>query len=117
MGLKTYGGGGGCVCVEFDVCDTNKAHQVFAQFLHPTCSLLRARGKETLRHIARTQAGKDRVTHADKVPRHRQNAGKCKSQCFSCSGFIHHGGTETTEKQIFSYRHLCSLTSKQITAF
>lgn len=35
MVVKTSGGRG----MEIDVCDQNKSHQVFAQSLHPTCSL------------------------------------------------------------------------------
>lgn len=57
------------------------------QHLQPTCSPPRARGEETFGHIEWTDVGKVSVTHTDKLPRHRQNAGKCKSRCFICYSF------------------------------
>lgn len=73
-GFKSlWGQGGGNWCLWLE---TNR-----------TWSLLRVCGEETLRHIAWTKVGKDRVTHTDKPPRYRQNTGECKYWCFRCSGF------------------------------
>lgn len=67
----------------------------------PSLCIPRPWVKERFRHIAWTKVGKKSITHTDKLPRHRENAGECKSWCFSCSSFIHYGCTETVEKQIF----------------
>lgn len=111
MVLKTYRG----KRVEIDVCDQNKSHQVFAQSLHPTCSLLRAWGEETFRHFTWAEMGKDNIIHTDKLPKRRQNAGECKSWCFSCSNFTMGitiaasllWGYREHRKANFSYGHLC----------